>query len=197
MLLSPWAAGLAGSYTGPCGAREEGLVPEDMPPCLQDLAAKIAALERAKATKHKRDKVVTPMVATAPRHTRATARKQEFQALYAQLAQLHESDEDDGETSKHTMKAKIWWEEYVEMFTLLFRDVEVKASVKELEKIQRMQVDKNFDNWLSVYTVYMGEVLQAYPDRGSVLVKYQDLIHCSYKEYNGAALLCYDELFRA
>ncbi|KAL8187741.1 UNVERIFIED_CONTAM: hypothetical protein K2H54_055096 [Gekko kuhli] len=62
-------------------------------------------------------------------------------------------------------KAKIWQGEYVEMFTLLFRDVEV--------------------------------VLQAYPDRGLALVKYQNLIHRAYKEYNGTAWLHYDELFRA
>ncbi|KAL8211665.1 UNVERIFIED_CONTAM: hypothetical protein K2H54_006337 [Gekko kuhli] len=53
------------------------------------------------------------------------------------------------------------------MFTLLFRDVEVKTNVRddprELEKIRQMQIDNNFDNWLSAYTIYMAVVLQAYP----------------------------------
>ncbi|KAL8172641.1 UNVERIFIED_CONTAM: hypothetical protein K2H54_004611 [Gekko kuhli] len=85
------------------------------------------------------------------------------------------------------------------MFTLLLRDVEVKAHVRddprELEKIKWMQIDKNFDNWLSAYTIYMAVVvvLQAYPGQGSALEKYQDLIHGAYREYSGAALLRYDE----
>ncbi|KAL8212509.1 UNVERIFIED_CONTAM: hypothetical protein K2H54_049418 [Gekko kuhli] len=87
------------------------------------------------------------------------------------------------------------------MFTLLIKDVELKASVRddprELEKIKRMQIDKNFDNWLSAYTIYMGVILQAYPGQGSALVKYQDLIHRTYSEYSGAAWLCYDEWFHS
>ncbi|KAL8172610.1 UNVERIFIED_CONTAM: hypothetical protein K2H54_002906 [Gekko kuhli] len=202
---------------------------EEGGPSLQDLAAKIAALEWAKATKHKRDEVATPMAAATPKRTRAAAHKQELRALYAQLAQLHESDDDGDdqqawveETTQSSMvmdlphvymacsqplgdhllratKAKIGRGEYAEMFTLLFRDVEVKASIRddprELEKIWYMQVDKNFDNWLLAYTIYMGVVLQAYPDRGSALVEYQDLIHRAYKEYSGAARLRCDELF--
>ncbi|KAL8221675.1 UNVERIFIED_CONTAM: hypothetical protein K2H54_074308 [Gekko kuhli] len=87
------------------------------------------------------------------------------------------------------------------MFMLLFRDVEVKVSVRddprELEKIKLMQIDKNFDNWLSAYTIYMGVLLQAYPGQGSALVKYQDLIHRAYREYLGVAWLHYDEWFRS
>ncbi|KAL8221296.1 UNVERIFIED_CONTAM: hypothetical protein K2H54_064274 [Gekko kuhli] len=302
-------------------------------PSLQDLAAKIAALEQAKATKCKRDEVATPMASATPKRTRAAARKKELWGLYARLAQLHESDDDADDQQAHdnlqaqgkvmtrsstamgeltapqgegdpdkgqqgpvmaaapqqpvgggsrvtggwtqptpdvvaagshlgvrgpgflmewgpsgpstcrggdsirerepatllewaphspamdlprvymehslplgdhllqAKEAKIWRGEYVEMFTLLFRDVEVKASVRddprELEKIRHKQVDKNFDNWLSAYTIYMGVVFQAYPDQGSVLVKYQDVIHHAYKEYNGATWLCYDELFQA
>ncbi|KAL8206922.1 UNVERIFIED_CONTAM: hypothetical protein K2H54_035262 [Gekko kuhli] len=59
-------------------------------PSLQDLAAKIAALEWDKAAKHKRDELATMMAAAAPKHTKAEVRKQELWALYAQLAQLHE-----------------------------------------------------------------------------------------------------------
>lgn len=98
-------------------------------------------------------------------------------------------------------KVKIWRGEYIDLFTLLFRDVEVKPGAKddprELEKIKRQQVDKNFDNWLTAYTIYMGVVLQVQPARGPVLVKYLDLIHRAYKEYAGAAWLRYDEMFRS
>ncbi|KAL8185445.1 UNVERIFIED_CONTAM: hypothetical protein K2H54_051914 [Gekko kuhli] len=87
------------------------------------------------------------------------------------------------------------------MFTLLFRDVEVKASVRddprEFEKIQQMQIDKNFDNWLSAYTIYMGVVMQVHRGHSSELVKYLDLIHRAYKEYSGAAWLCYNERFHS
>ncbi|KAL8221088.1 UNVERIFIED_CONTAM: hypothetical protein K2H54_058770 [Gekko kuhli] len=106
-----------------------------------------------------------------------------------------------GDNLLQAIKTKIWRGEYVDMFTLLFRDVELKANMRddpwELEKIKRMQIDKNFDNWLSAYTVYMGVVLQAYSDRGARLVEYLNLIHRTYKAYAGAGWLQYDEFFHS
>ncbi|KAL8221657.1 UNVERIFIED_CONTAM: hypothetical protein K2H54_073610 [Gekko kuhli] len=133
-------------------------------PSLQDLAEKIAALEKAKVRKHSAE---VNSEATPSKNTRAAARKRELRVLYSWLAQLQELDEEDnvqlvmgGDHLLQATKAKIWRGEYVDMFTLLFRDVELKASMwddpRELEKIKRMQIDKNFDNWLSAYTIYMG-----------------------------------------
>ncbi|KAL8190630.1 UNVERIFIED_CONTAM: hypothetical protein K2H54_056824 [Gekko kuhli] len=51
-------------------------------PSLQDLANKIAALERAKASKSKRDGAVASSAAATSKRTRASARKQELWALY-------------------------------------------------------------------------------------------------------------------
>lgn len=97
-------------------------------------------------------------------------------------------------------KIKIWHGEYVDIFTLLFRDVELKPGAKddprELEKIKWQQVDKNFTNLLSAYNIYMGVVLQVQPELGSAVAKYLDLIHRAYREYAGAAWLQYDEMFR-
>ncbi|KAL8186528.1 UNVERIFIED_CONTAM: hypothetical protein K2H54_073513, partial [Gekko kuhli] len=80
---------------------------EETGPSLQDLAEKIAALEKAKA--RKRSAEVNREVngeATPAKQTRAAARKRELRALYARLAQLQDSDEEDnvqevtgGETS--------------------------------------------------------------------------------------------------
>ncbi|KAL8172838.1 UNVERIFIED_CONTAM: hypothetical protein K2H54_027035 [Gekko kuhli] len=65
-------------------------------------------------------------------------------------------------------------------------DAEVKASMRddprELEKIKWMQIDKNFDNWLTACTLYMGVVMQVHSGQGPALVKYQDLVHRAYKE---------------
>ncbi|KAL8190677.1 UNVERIFIED_CONTAM: hypothetical protein K2H54_058894, partial [Gekko kuhli] len=76
---------------------------EDTGPSLQDLAEKIAALEKAKARKRSAE---VNREATPAKQTRATARKRELRALYARLAQLQDSDEEDnvrevtgGETS--------------------------------------------------------------------------------------------------
>lgn len=55
-----------------------------------------------------------------------------------------------------SMKVKIWHGEYVDIFTLLFRDLEMKPGMKddpqEHEKIICQQVDKNFADWL--YCLY-------------------------------------------
>ncbi|KAL8221083.1 UNVERIFIED_CONTAM: hypothetical protein K2H54_058578 [Gekko kuhli] len=76
---------------------------EENGPSLQDLAEKIAALEKAKARKHSAE---VNSEATPAKQTRAAARKRELWALYTRLAQLQDSDEEDnvqevmgGETS--------------------------------------------------------------------------------------------------
>lgn len=97
-------------------------------------------------------------------------------------------------------KIKIWRGNYINIFMLLFRDVEIQPGAKdnprELEKIKRQHVDKNFANWLLVYTIYMGMVLQVQPEWGLALAQYLDLIHWAYRKYAGAIWLRYDEMFR-
>lgn len=60
-------------------------------------------------------------------------------------------------------KSKIWHGEYMDLFTLLFWDMEVKEEAKDeprkLEKIKCRQVDKNYANWLSTCTIYMRVVI--------------------------------------
>lgn len=52
----------------------------------------------------------------------------------------------------------------MDIFTLSFRDMGVKEGGKEdakvLEKLKKQKVDKNFANWQSTYTIYMGIILQ-------------------------------------
>ncbi|KAL8203273.1 UNVERIFIED_CONTAM: hypothetical protein K2H54_046939 [Gekko kuhli] len=64
-------------------------------PSLQDQAAKIEALERTKVEKQKHAEVGTSMVATPPGGARAAVCKWERQALYARLAQLQESEDEE------------------------------------------------------------------------------------------------------
>lgn len=58
----------------------------------------------------------------------------------------------------------------------------------------KLKKTKTFDNWLMVYTIYMGVVMQVDPGK-PVLVKYLDLIHRAYKEYGVATWLHYDQIF--
>lgn len=50
------------------------------------------------------------------------------------------------------------------MFTLLFWEVKERSKddPRELGRIKHMQIKKNFDNWLSTYTIYMGVFLQVH-----------------------------------
>ncbi|KAL8220171.1 UNVERIFIED_CONTAM: hypothetical protein K2H54_039973 [Gekko kuhli] len=100
-------------------------------PSPQDLAAKIAALERAKATKYKRDNAATLTATTTPKRTRAAACKQELRALYARLAQLQESDDDeDNEQAHDTLRA--WGEAATQSLTV--RDCAMDSDEEMLEE---------------------------------------------------------------
>ncbi|KAL8221258.1 UNVERIFIED_CONTAM: hypothetical protein K2H54_062537 [Gekko kuhli] len=137
------------------------------------------------------------------KQTRAAARKRELRALYAQLVQLQESDEEEGTQlemgGETTMGQQVPGKSPTARWATPMGHIRghVQYDPREMEKIKRMQINKNFDNWLSAYAVYTGVVLQAYPDWGALLIKYLDLIHRAYKEYAGAWWLRYDELFRS
>ncbi|XP_053105449.1 uncharacterized protein LOC128324664 isoform X3 [Hemicordylus capensis] len=97
-------------------------------------------------------------------------------------------------------KEKIWRNEYVDMFSLLFRETEPREGEKgdrrDRERIRYKTVDRNWSNWLAGYMVYMGVVLQKQPARGASMVKYLDIIYHAFSEYSGPAWARYDEAFR-
>ncbi|XP_053140147.1 uncharacterized protein LOC128339766 isoform X2 [Hemicordylus capensis] len=97
-------------------------------------------------------------------------------------------------------KEKILKGEYIDIFSLLFREPEVKhkerESCKEHEATKRKPVEKTWSNWLSSFTIYMGVIVQAQPARGPSLLKYMDIIHRAVSDFAGSAWICYDESFR-
>ncbi|XP_061486363.1 uncharacterized protein LOC133386672 isoform X1 [Rhineura floridana] len=97
-------------------------------------------------------------------------------------------------------KEKIWRGEYIDLFTLLFCETEVKLKdgqeVKEREAAITRKVDRVWPNWLNAYTIYMGVMTQAYPSRALSMIKYQDIVHRAFREFSGTAWLWYDQNFR-
>ncbi|XP_053112579.1 formin-F-like isoform X2 [Hemicordylus capensis] len=97
-------------------------------------------------------------------------------------------------------KEKILKGEYVDIFSLLFREPEVKhkegESCKEHEATKRKPVEKTWNNWLSGFTIYMGVIVQAQPARGPALLKYMDIIHRAVSDFSGSSWVRYDESFR-
>ena len=97
-------------------------------------------------------------------------------------------------------KEKIWKGEYIDIFSLLFREEEQKDKDKdkdkEQERIRKKKVERTWANWLAGFLIFIGVVLQKHPDKAPVLIKYLDLIFRCYSEYLGPAWLSYDEAFR-
>ncbi|XP_053159419.1 uncharacterized protein LOC128347977 isoform X2 [Hemicordylus capensis] len=97
-------------------------------------------------------------------------------------------------------KEKILKGEYVDIFSLLFREPEVKhkegESCKDHAVTKRKPVEKSWNNWLSGFTIYMGVVIPAQPARALALVKYMDIIHRAVSDFAGNAWVRYDENFR-
>lgn len=56
-------------------------------------------------------------------------------------------------------------------------------------------MEKNWNKRLASYTIFMVLVLQTQACRASVLMKYLDILHSTYKSFTGPAWLEYDEMF--
>lgn len=87
-------------------------------------------------------------------------------------------------------KEKIWRGEFVDVFSLLFRVEPME------EQDQHPKVERNFDNWLSGFLIYVSVLLQAQLWRGLALIKYMDIILRIRTFFVGPAWLQYDEMFR-
>ena len=68
--------------------------------------------------------------------------------------------------------------------TLLYRKIEEKKGSKDEEKeretFRKKKVERCWTNWLTVFLIYTGTIIKAYPDRGFALLQYLDLIHRAY-----------------
>nr|XP_060623075.1 uncharacterized protein LOC132770211 [Anolis sagrei ordinatus] len=106
----------------------------------------------------------------------------------------------DSHLSPKTIE-KIRNAEYVDMFSLLYRDLD-KKQIEELGEDQRgkfkkRKVEESWTNWFNGYLIYMSVVMEAYPSRGRSLVHYLNIIHSAQVDYTGNAWLEYDRRFRA
>ncbi|XP_070618016.1 uncharacterized protein [Erythrolamprus reginae] len=85
-------------------------------------------------------------------------------------------------------KEKIWRGEYVDIFSLLYREEE--------EDSDRPTVKENLDAWLYSFMIYHAVVIEKDLSRSPELVNYQNIILRMYFEYGGNAWLQYDKAFR-
>lgn len=72
-----------------------------------------------------------------------------------------------GDHQLATTKDKILHGEFVDIFSLLFRELEKKdkedLDEKDKEKLKKLKVDRTWANWLPGYIIYAGLISRAQP----------------------------------
>ncbi|XP_078249656.1 uncharacterized protein LOC140704835 [Pogona vitticeps] len=98
------------------------------------------------------------------------------------------------------VKEKIWTGQYIDFYELLNRQIEVRDIDKDDEKIKekhrRKRPDRDWNNWVTGFTIYSGVLVKAQPWKASALFQYFDIIRRAQAEFEGLAWLRYDEAFR-
>ncbi|XP_067317382.1 uncharacterized protein [Anolis sagrei] len=96
---------------------------------------------------------------------------------------------------------KILRNEYIDMFSLYFRELDKKEKddmdEERKEKLKKRRVEQNWKNWIACYTIYASLLVEAHPYRAKALFKYQNIIYGAYVNYTGQAWLFYDSRFRS
>lgn len=96
--------------------------------------------------------------------------------------------------SDHLLQSK--WEkilqgEYVDLFSLLYREVEKKdkdlLADRKKEILRKRKIEPNWTNWLSGYLVYTRVIVREHRDRDPSLFQYLDIV---YKAYLNFASTC-------
>lgn len=86
-------------------------------------------------------------------------------------------------------KEKILSGEFVDIFSLLFRELEKKdkedLDEKDKEKLKKQKVDRTWANWLPGFFIYAGVISQAQPWHGASLWQYVDIIYKAYTGFTG------------
>ncbi|XP_060635367.2 uncharacterized protein [Anolis sagrei] len=110
------------------------------------------------------------------------------------LKDTHESStiELGGHLAQKTID-KILRGEYIDLFSLLFREPDESD---DEENMKKREIDQIFPNWLNGFMIYAVVITKAYPTRGCSLFKYLNIIHNTYVDYSGNAWLLYDKRFR-
>ncbi|XP_054845591.1 uncharacterized protein LOC129336489 [Eublepharis macularius] len=95
---------------------------------------------------------------------------------------------------------KILRGEFVDVFTLLFRELEKKDKEdmddRDKERLKRRKIDRTWANWLPGMLIYAGVIARAQPQRAAPLFQYIDIVYRAHTEFVGAAWMQYDEEFR-
>ena len=98
------------------------------------------------------------------------------------------------------VKEKIWRGDYIDFYELLNREFEVKEIDKDDEKLKekhrRKRPDRNWNNWVTGFTIYSGVLVKMQPWKASALFQYFDIMRRAKAEFEGQAWLRYDEAFR-
>lgn len=86
-----------------------------------------------------------------------------------------------GEHLLQATRDKILRGEYVDVFSLLYREVEKKdkdlLEDREKEALKHRKIDWNWTNWLSGFLVYAGVIVCAHPERAPTILQYLDIIY--------------------
>ncbi|CAI5794256.1 Hypothetical predicted protein [Podarcis lilfordi] len=109
------------------------------------------------------------------------------------------TDQPPGIQLKKNLRNRILNGEFVDMFSLLSPASFCSSKFKPESYCKRdkaVDVARTFDNWLTVYTTYMGLVAAAYPDKAWHLANYQGIILKARKMAGDSAALAYDGKFR-
>ncbi|XP_029443315.1 uncharacterized protein LOC115083560 [Rhinatrema bivittatum] len=95
------------------------------------------------------------------------------------------------------IKERIWKREYIDIFSLLITDVEVEPEKGESSEVkeERPRVDKNIQNWVRAFHVFMSVIVEREPEHYPVLIRYMDTIMTAQRR-GGWAWLNYDIHFR-
>lgn len=97
------------------------------------------------------------------------------------------------------LRDKILWGEYVDVFSLLYREVERNdknlMDDRKKEVLKRRPVDRTWSNWLTGFLIYMGVTANANTLRAAALIQYLDIIFKAYSYYAGPYWLQYDDEF--
>ena len=96
-------------------------------------------------------------------------------------------------------KERIWKGNYVHIFGLLNRKVNIKAMNKddevEKERCRCHEPDKTRANWLTGFLIYTGVIVKAQPWRAQSLFQYLDPIYRAYMDFPVHTWLIYEENF--
>lgn len=90
--------------------------------------------------------------------------------------------------------------EYVDVFSLLFCELEKKDKEdmddRLKERIKRRNIDRTYANWYPGFLIYAGMIVRHQPWQALSLLQYMDLIYKTYTDFPSPAWLQYDEQFR-